>query len=519
MSFSDKDKVQKLISQSKDNWGVSSEKSLSFANQAFNLATKIKDTQGKAQALRHIAVAYWYLDDYDQVLQKTEQALVLFKSINDKKGIAASLNTIATVQLNLERFEQAQVNYLEALVIAKEIDDFARQATVLQNLGTISIGLNKLDIALDFLNQSLALQQAIDDPLSLMTTQANIASVYRRKNELVKSLKILNQLIELAKENNSTVRLADAYSDKAHIFHLQGEMKKSVEFYKVAIEIAENSKLTRILVDSNKLLADVYIQLKQYQMAYQSLAQHVKYKEKVLIEMNEQALLQWEAKYKVEQQKKVIIEQDLRIAQQLSSLQLLISSIILLLLTTGFLYWGYRTKQIANLKLTQLSRVDPLTELLNRRAIHQSLNLSLQNFQRYQTPFSVILIDIDLFKNINDQYGHDCGDSVLKEISMLMDSQARSTDETARWGGEEFLILLNNTPIDEATIIAERLRGMVEQTQINCKNNCVKVTISLGVSAAKIDDDIDKIINQADVALYQCKDQGRNRVVSYDETT
>ncbi|CAN1213389.1 hypothetical protein TUMEXPCC7403_24500 [Tumidithrix helvetica PCC 7403] len=159
-----------------------------------------------------------------------------------------------------------------------------------------------------------------------------------------------------------------------------------------------------------------------------------------------------------------------------------------------------------------LASVDVLTQSLNRRSMLQHLNQEVTRFERTKTPFSLILLDVDFFKRINDTYGHDGGDLVLTHLASTMQQKLRSYDLLSRWGGEEFLVLLPNTSLQKAEEIAERLRATVEATPAG--DGTIRNTISLGVAEiAKHGNSITSLITAADRALYQAKQTGRNRVV------
>jgi len=157
---------------------------------------------------------------------------------------------------------------------------------------------------------------------------------------------------------------------------------------------------------------------------------------------------------------------------------------------------------------------DALTGIFNRRAYDQRAKSEMQRYLRYQTDFSVILFDIDHFKLINDQYGHATGDRCLKEIISRVKPIIRETDFLARYGGEEFIILLPETTGDNALIVSEKLKSVVENIEFLHKGDPIKITISAGVSQAKPgDSNYGNIFDRTDQALYQAKNTGRNRVV------
>ena len=168
----------------------------------------------------------------------------------------------------------------------------------------------------------------------------------------------------------------------------------------------------------------------------------------------------------------------------------------------------------ANRKLQNMAMTDFLTGLTNRRNALLRLKNLIAEVKRYREPLSCLMIDIDNFKKINDSYGHDCGDTVLKQLSKLLEEKARSYDIVSRWGGEEFLIICARSgPIDSLQL-AERLRRTVEQCCIRLSDELeIRVTISIGVASwfTGLQNE-DELIKEADTSLYLAKKNGRNRV-------
>lgn len=165
--------------------------------------------------------------------------------------------------------------------------------------------------------------------------------------------------------------------------------------------------------------------------------------------------------------------------------------------------------EVQNQVLAALSTTDSLTGLFNRRHFHQVLTYEMDRFARTATPFSLIMLDIDHFKSINDTFGHNAGDVVLADIAYIFRDCIRKTDTFARWGGEEFLILLPDTRIDGAQILAEKLRSTCEQYNFEITQ---QVTISIGVVEYEASMTETKLLSRVDQALYFAKDRGRNRV-------
>jgi diguanylate cyclase (GGDEF)-like protein len=157
------------------------------------------------------------------------------------------------------------------------------------------------------------------------------------------------------------------------------------------------------------------------------------------------------------------------------------------------------------------ARTDPLTGVSNRKALDESLANLLAMLKRYETPFALAIFDIDHFKHINDSFGHLHGDRVLKQVATLIDNCIRETDVVARFGGEEFVVLLPGTDLPGACVFSERLRVSIEKL--------ARVTISGGVAVARPDDEAKTLLTRADEALYAAKADGRNTVFQHDGET
>ena len=158
---------------------------------------------------------------------------------------------------------------------------------------------------------------------------------------------------------------------------------------------------------------------------------------------------------------------------------------------------------------------DPLTSLFNRRYLEESLAKEIQRAKRYEQPLSAIMLDVDFFKRINDSWGHDAGDAVLQELAAMLQANVRGSDIACRYGGEEFALLLPNTPLDVAQYRAEKLRSRVQELQLQYAGQALdRLTISLGVACFPQHGLTGhEVLQQADRALYQAKAAGRDRVV------
>jgi len=172
----------------------------------------------------------------------------------------------------------------------------------------------------------------------------------------------------------------------------------------------------------------------------------------------------------------------------------------------------------ANFELKNLARIDALTGLYNRRVMEEKIVLETNRSKRTKRGFGIAMADLDDFKKVNDTYGHEAGDMVLKELARIFRNGIRNTDTVGRWGGEEFLFLFTETSCQGAMIVIERIRKAVEQCQVDYRGKTIKFTTTIGLSHHQGDESGAEMINEADSALYQGKKNGKNRVVCYQDS-
>jgi diguanylate cyclase (GGDEF)-like protein len=172
-------------------------------------------------------------------------------------------------------------------------------------------------------------------------------------------------------------------------------------------------------------------------------------------------------------------------------------------------------------ELYQLSISDPLTHIPNRRFLLQSLERELLRSARYHRPLALVLFDVDHFKAVNDQFGHPGGDDALRQLADRALRGVRSIDLVARFGGEEFVVVMPETDLKAAMMVAERLRQSVaaEPFHIHTAGERQPITISVGVAVAEPGDTVDTLLQRADDALYEAKNGGRNKVVAQKSAT
>lgn len=178
---------------------------------------------------------------------------------------------------------------------------------------------------------------------------------------------------------------------------------------------------------------------------------------------------------------------------------------------------SYKVLQEVRDKFENLAKIDPLTQLSNRRDATQVIEYEQRRLIRNNTELSIIICDVDNFKNVNDEYGHDTGDYVLIELAKIFKKCVRTQDTVARWGGEEFLFILPYTNSEQAGLTAKKIHKTIKECTPLCKSHQFEITVSMGICTIVGNNNIESAISSADKNLYKAKNSGKNRTYNDDK--
>ena len=203
----------------------------------------------------------------------------------------------------------------------------------------------------------------------------------------------------------------------------------------------------------------------------------------------------------------------------------LISAVVLSLLIAPPIYWlvaapikrEYDMRRYAERRADELGKqaiTDSLTSTRNRRGVTISVLEAMAHAERYGHPLSVAMVDVEYFKEVNDTHGHKAGDRVLQGVAAILTEALRLPDKIGRYGGEEFLLVMPETGLEETSTLTERIRQQVSEAEFDIGDRKVKLTISIGAVLFQKGEDLEQLVSRADRALYRAKESGRNSVVA-----
>lgn len=465
-------------------------------------------------------------DNYSLALNYYKKSYELHIANGNNKVETELLNSLANVYLDLSDFDNAKKYYKQTLAIAKVNGDQLHQSITLYNIGKAYFLNEEFQEAKSYFEQSLLLSQLIDDDIGVQWAQFSIAQVLVKDKHWQQALAYYDQTIVAFRKNGDTRLYLDSLigASKANIG--LKNIKKAEELLNTYSAVL--SKLNEKIYDAKYLNA--YAMLSSAKgdnlTAYKTQKEYSKLKDTIFKAQQKQDLQRYRVQFDSELQEnenKILLKQNelnnLKIAQQgqqkkYSYLIIGLASTVILIIILAL------CKQIQHRnRFKAMALKDHLTNSPNRRAILQYAKERYNEAEHTNMELCIGIIDLDLFKKVNDTFGHDVGDEVLKSFAMACKTVVRKQDRYGRFGGEEWLVVLSDTNKQHIQTIFERLRHELNHSSIPGLPPEKIITFSMGVAQYKQGEDtsLQELINRADTCLYKAKDAGRNQLVMDDD--
>jgi diguanylate cyclase (GGDEF)-like protein len=474
------------------------------------------------ETLNTIAYCHYYLSDFYLALDFALRAYNLEITQFAHDELYHTCNLLGNIYRFLGIYDTANHYYMAALNVAPSNQVQEKRCLTLRYLAVAYTEMNMNDFAMDYAIEGLQLAELLNDARLLADIQVALATIHYKATFYEKALKLCDDAVSHYEELKNIKGLTNAFLLCGDIHQKTGKYTSSMEYYNRALnhskdikyrygaihanyalgclmmtqkdfpealealeEALSNTKRYNIQQPKIKIyyaLSDLYIKQYDYERAYNLYKIATELNDNLNSTKQQSTIFNLYTKYNLDQ-KEAQLKQSLQTNAHLEAL---------------------------NKQLLEQVQHDSLTQLYNRRG--------LKNIIAYYPRTDVhtlALCDIDKFKDINDTFGHQCGDYILIELAKVLKSNCPSNYKIARWGGEEFLILMENTAISDATDFAERLRNIVEDTVFTYRNHKINLTLTFGVGT--LTDSFEQSIETVDRCLYWGKNSGRNQVVFDDD--
>lgn len=475
------------------------EQALSHCLEALRLTDQLSQRKSLAKIRRMATLAGLYLimQNPEQTLIVTNDALALSSEVDSPRLIATLRQNQALALGDLTRYPEALVAYERALKAAQDANVPKMEALILSNMADLHLRTHNFVQAESTARKALAKAEFVQDETSIFNAKANIGFAMGGQGKISQAMVFLSPVLKHSRD----------LGDKADVEAIVGEISRMYEhakMYKEALEYTrEQQKLSNELFRADR--------------------------SKTVAALQEQ----FDADQRKKQIELLARENQIKDADiKNSRLQQIVTLLGAMLTILGgiFIYMLYRKVKQTNQRLEEVNQQlefhsvrDPLTGLYNRRSFLEMMRVRSENIsperreEDSDSPDSLIIMDIDHFKHINDTWGHSAGDAVLVEVAKRLRSAVRDSDMTLRWGGEEFLIYAPKTKPDLLMSLVDRVLKVIGSTPVLVGNNAIPVTVSAGYISLPFSGvpesacNWEKAMQLADMALYMGKVNGRNR--------
>jgi diguanylate cyclase (GGDEF)-like protein len=533
-------------------------------NYAFgvDIAKKISDKFLMIEQYINISVSYLKLKNEARSIEYALIALDICDESDNTKGYIGAYKNLGEIYFQKKEIADAIGYYQLAVDAATKLDDQNSVAKLQKKIGVCFLASEEKNRAIDFFQQAADYFETTNDLNELVICYKALGLLFEKQDEIINSDKYDRKLLKIEKQLLEEEEI-DRYLFYYEYYNILGYKDKALEHYQKYNQLLnsyfvekshQEMEIIQQIHEQEKQILEKDItetdsELEKIQSESQEKEQEIKALKTVQEEREEQIRL--------EKAKKEELRRNLRYEQEINNLKLLrknqernlfiISSVLFLIImivilnrlrfsvkvnaklnkqnkfilkvsdelknANSNLEKANKKLEQAKEKLEKIARTDPLTHLSNRRDILEKMNYEKDRFERNAKPFTIVISDIDNFKSINDNYGHYCGDYVLKTISKLFTTSLRKQDICARWGGEEFLLFLPETNLKGGLTISEKIRKEIANTKIKYKDVTLKISMTFGVCVYNKLVDINKCISKADKALYEGKHSGKNIVL------
>ena len=453
---------------------------LSYFQEGYRLAKEHSTLLKPEDFASMIALVYEYREEWHQAIPYYQRAEAYYRETNASLELANTLFGLGKAYFNTGETEKAMPYLRDSANLALEIGDLQGAAYSYAIMANHLINQGKYIDAESFLTEALSIFEDAENPYMQIQALISLAKVEEQKNQFESAMRMLDRADDMADGNAFLVQKIQIGMEKSRIYASFGEYEKAYQLMLILRNLQEDLEQEQ---NSRRLL-----ELRTAFEVEQQEAQNALLKEQNL-----------------RQQTQIMNEQSLQ--KYVIAVAFLLVIICLLLL---FLYVNGKRHQR---RLELLANEDELTGLLTRRKTLDVVDNQLHLAIRHDDPFAIAILDLDFFKQINDKFGHQTGDDVLRAFGKLAVKTFRSTDILGRIGGEEFMFAFPHTPAVKAESLLKKFAESVRDIPFTIGNNQCRVSVSVGLvdtSAARTTSELTAL---ADEALYDAKKAGRDRIV------
>ncbi|HEX5725029.1 MAG TPA: diguanylate cyclase [Longimicrobiaceae bacterium] len=473
--------------------------------EALRIQRDAGDAAGEADSLNHLGNVYYNLGDYARALESYGASLRLKEALGDALGVSQCVNNLGNIHGRLGEYAQALERHLRALELKREVGDRVGEGIALINVGASHEALGDLGRALEWYGAALEHARALEDRRCESDVLRSLGDVHRRLGDLPRAYEHYAASLETSRAGRVPSVEVEALIGVGETLTALGEGARAVEPLREALARAEEAGTRRLVYEAHRALADAHAAMGYHRAALEHFRAFHAVEDEVFSQESDRRIQAIRVQAEVERshrEAELLREKNAELTEANDALRRADEEKALLL-------WQLRLQAE---ELERQTKEDALTGLYNRRHLDAQLALELERARRFGRDLTVVMADLDRFKQVNDRFSHAVGDAVLRAVGRLLREHTRAVDVVGRYGGEEFVLLLVETPPEKAAGVCEKLRALIANHDWAEVHPELRVTISMGLAGLRELETPEQLLAAADARLYQAKRTGRNRV-------
>ena len=473
------------------------------------LAGKIDFKMGESSALGNLGSIHSALGNYDEALDLYSKTVILNEEIHNSDGLVPNYINIGEIHTHLKNYDRALYYYKKALsTVDKDSKSLYLSTFVTSALNSIASTYLSQDVpegVLDSINESIEIGIKINDTAGLASSYAILGEYHQKFKDYKKSLKSYSKSFDLYESLDFSKEIAESSLNLGRINLISGNSQKALEYLLKGIEIAKTIGSKATEAKGYEYLSELYEARDDYQECFRYYKIYRELYDETLGKNMADNMARMELAHDImknEKEAELIRLKNVELKREIEERKRVETAL----------------KESED-KFRQLSIEDPLTGVFNRRYLFESGGKIVKRSLQDKSDICLGMLDIDYFKNINDKFGHQTGDYVLREFARVVSRCIRPNDFLARYGGEEFVVLLLNCGMHKATRIMNRINKTIESNSFIFNDLEIPVTVSGGISLSSevaSSDTLSELIKLADRRMYMAKDSGRNKILHQD---
>jgi len=478
---------------------------LSQSLEALSIYTDLKESARQAQSMCVMGAIYLSLNEYNKAMGPLAKAMEIARNLENEIPIGEIYLTMGMVFLYAGDTSRAILEIKRGLQIFQRTNQLKLSAYAFCNLAAANKSEGEFDIFRQYLERCEKVAVQIGSDLIMIDVLRQKGQYELQSGDLEKAQNLFKQSLELAEKHGYKADQVSSSLWLSDVFFQWGKLDEAIALLVEALNKSKKNRFNEGSLHAHQKLALIYEQQNEYQQAYEHLKAYIDLELKFTSEKNDLKYQSLETIYhthSIQQEARIIQNQNDQLEKEISDRR-----------------FAEEALKHSEEKFRRLANLDPVTGLNNRRYFYSLAMSEFKRISRYYHPLTVMMINVDDFIKINDQFGHLVGDQILKMVGRQLETFLREVDILGRYGGVEFVVLMPETTLDQSIPVANRLLSLFADKSFEIREEAVQITVSIGIASFEENISLDRLIERADRALQVAKNAGPNRISIWEEST